>query len=188
MPFPANWLEELVIEWLDLEGFVISTSVIVPVKQGGRFMPDVVGARVDRNGQRLLIRHCEAAMVLSKGQVERYANHFNLEIERAVRGRFDNIFGERMSKQAKYEKWLITFRPGADVRDALEKSVQEIRIVALSDFISTEVRPAIKRWREKSPNTETTQVPGDKWLLHLIDRFEHFGLLAGTHETPGFDR
>ena len=48
MPFPANWLEELVVEWLDLDGFAASTSIDVPAPPGGRLGPDVVGAKLDR--------------------------------------------------------------------------------------------------------------------------------------------
>lgn len=103
MPFPANWLEELVIEWLDLEGFVISTSVFVPAVAGGRLSPDVVGAKLDANGS-LLIRHCEVAMYLAdkpEKVAERYSKKFSSEIEKAVRTRFGKIFGPCMSKQAK---------------------------------------------------------------------------------------
>jgi hypothetical protein len=50
MPFPANWLEELVIEWLDLEGFAISTAVSVNAGPGGRWVPDVVGAKLNGAG------------------------------------------------------------------------------------------------------------------------------------------
>jgi hypothetical protein len=32
MPFPANWLEELIVEWLDLEGFAstLAENVVPP--------------------------------------------------------------------------------------------------------------------------------------------------------------
>ena len=67
MPFPSNWLEELVVEWLELEGFTISTSLFVSAEKGGRFAPDVVGARIDLPSRQLVIRHCEATTWLFRG-------------------------------------------------------------------------------------------------------------------------
>ena len=47
MPFPANWLEELVIEWLDLAKFAISTSIILPAGPGGPWSRAVAGTKMD---------------------------------------------------------------------------------------------------------------------------------------------
>jgi hypothetical protein len=177
MPFPANWLEELVIEWLDLEGFVISTSISVPAGPGGKFAPDVVGAKVDTNGRRLLIRHCEAAMQLidnPKKVAERYSKKFSPEIKLAVQAHFAKIFGARVSEQAVYEKWVISSQPGAPVQAALREKIQGIQIHFLRNFVLEEVLPTIKRWKEPSYK----QLPRDKWLLHMIDRFEHLGFIS----------
>ena len=186
MPFPANWLEELVIECLDLEGFVISTSVFVPAVAGGRLSPDVVGAKLNENGC-LLIRHCEAAMYLAdkpEKVAERYSKKFSSEIEKAVRTRFGQIFGPCMSKQAKYEKWVIGIYMSDNVQNALRKGIPEIQIHLLKDFIRKHVLPAISKWRAP-PHTNTTAIPADKWLLHMTDSFRYVRLIAD--ENPGSD-
>ena len=89
MPFPANWLEELVVEWLELQGFTISTSVAVSARAGGRWSPDVVGARlIDR--EHLLIRQCEATTWITPGPgqaAKKFADKFSEKIEKAVRRR-----------------------------------------------------------------------------------------------------
>jgi hypothetical protein len=180
MPFPANWLEELVVEWLDLDGFAISTSIDVPAGGGGRLAPDVVGAKLDMNGQRLLIRQCEAAMHLNDGPEKvaaRYAAKFAPKIEERVRRHFVQIFGDRVPQQVIYERWVVTFRPSAAVQTALRRSIPEIQICILRDFVLKEVLPAIKRYREP-PHTNTTQLPADKWFLHLIDWFENCDLIS----------
>jgi hypothetical protein len=180
MPLPLNWLEELVIEWLDLEGFVISTSIFVPAPAGGRLAPDVVGAKLDENGS-LLIRHCEAAMFLidNPGKVaERYAKKFSQNVMRAVQTRFGQIFGARVSERIVYEKWVISFQASTGVQAALRESIPGIQIHLLRDFVLKRVLPAIKRWRDP-PHTKMTTLPGDKWLLDLIDRFERYGIIAG---------
>ena len=58
MPFPCNWLEELVAEWLDLDGFLVRLQPPFPNPNGhgGRLEPDVIGARI--HDGRLEIRHC----------------------------------------------------------------------------------------------------------------------------------
>jgi hypothetical protein len=148
VPFPANWLEELVSEWLDLEGFVISTAIGVPAGPGGRFSPDVVGAKLD--GNQLLIRHCEAAMHLIQGpekEATRYSAKFSQNVQTAVRSHFGEVFGANVT-QIGYEKWVITFRPSKQVRDALGERVPDIKIFTLADFVFDKVIPTIKKWRQ----------------------------------------
>ena len=179
MPFPANWLEELVAEWLDLDGFVISTAIGVPARAGGKFAPDVVGAKLD-NGV-LRIRHCEAAMHLIQGlgrDAARYAAKFSVLIQEAVQDHFREIFGDSVT-DVKYEKWVITFRPSARVRREIEEL--GVRIFTLDEFFYGEVLPTIEKWKR----TETSTLPADKWLLHMIDCFDRFSrILAGR--TPKF--
>ena len=44
MPFPRTWVEELIIEWLQLEGFLAQSNLPVAVaRAGGRLEADVVG-------------------------------------------------------------------------------------------------------------------------------------------------
>jgi hypothetical protein len=185
MPFPANWLEELVVEWLDLDVFAISTSIDVPAPPGGRLGPDVVGAKLDMNGQRLFIRHCEAAMHLAGPEkvAARYSAKFGSRIEERVRSHFVEIFGDRVPEQMVYEKWVITFRPSARVQAALRRSMPGIQIWILRDFVLNEVLPAIKRYR-RPPHKKRTQLPADKWLLHLIDWFMDCHLINAQADPP----
>ena len=179
MPIPANWLEELVIEWLDLEGFLISTSVFVPAKGGGRLAPDVVGAKRHDNGG-IRIRHCEASMFLidAPGKVAgTYVAKFSEKVEKEVRRRFDKVLDVRGTDHVEYEKLIITFYASKNVVEALTKTVPGVKILFLKDFIRDEVLKTIRGWKQP-PRTKATTMPADKWILDLIDRFEKFGLLA----------
>lgn len=180
MPFPVNWLEELVIEWLELDGFAVSTNVSIPAGHGGRFSPDAVGVRVDNDTKRLRIRHCEAAMYLIQGPCEvakKYAAKFSPEVQQAVWDHFSRNFSAYQPQEALYEKWLITFRPSACVRTELEKAIPGIQIQELTNFVRYDVLSAIERWRER-PKTKMSALPTDKWLLQMIDMFKHFGLIS----------
>src|SRR5262245_50099656 len=99
MPFPANWLEELLVEWLELAGFASTTGIIVPAGPGGRWVPDVVGAKLVEGG-RLLIRHCETAMQLienPKDVAKKYKEKFDDPVQNAVRAYFARIFGKNVA-------------------------------------------------------------------------------------------
>jgi len=114
----------------------------------------------------------------SEKVVERYSKKFSREITQAVRTRFGQIFGARVSERVVYEKWVISLQVGADVQAALRKNIHGIQIHLLRDFVLKSVLPAITRFREL-PHTNMTTLPGDKWLLDLIDRFQRYGLIAG---------
>jgi len=189
MPFPANWLEELVAEWLELEGFTISTSVFVPAARGGRWSPDVVGAKLGTDG-RLLIRHCEATMWLTHGPknvTERFTKKFSKLIEDAVRTHFALIFGPDFAtrEKAHYEKWVVTCnRPSDEVIEALHVAGADQHL-KLEGFVLTKVLPAIKQWKHRpTGKTKTRELPADKWLLELIDHFEHWGLVRPADNLP----
>jgi hypothetical protein len=62
MPFARNWVEELVIEWLQLDGFLVESNVPVGVaRAGGRLEADVIAARTNENS--LQIWHIEAGQL-----------------------------------------------------------------------------------------------------------------------------
>jgi hypothetical protein len=197
MPFHANWLEELVAEWLDLAGFATATGIFVPAGPGGRWSPDVVGAKLGDRG-RLLIRHCEATMGLAQGaqQVKKkFEEKFQAKVQDAVRGYFacvfgrDAVFGSDAAEAAKYEKWVITSWPVSQaVRTALTEAVEGIEIHELKDFVLKEVLGSIEQFQEH--HKKTTQLPGDRWLLGLIHHFKRCGLIVtphgqGTISDPG---
>ncbi len=184
MPFPANWLEELVVEWLDLTGFVVTTSVRNPAAQGGAWKPDAVGAKLE--GGLLLIRHCETATWLNgnpAATAQRYTEKFSPGVRQAVRNYFDPIFGGNVAQNANYERWVITCQASAPVQNALNQALPAqppglpaIQIRLLHDFVLNEVLPSITNWRQP-PNTNHTELPTDKWLLQLIDHLTRCGVI-----------
>ena len=58
MPFPRNWSEELIAEWLQIDGYLVETGVVLPTNnRGGRGEADVIGVKVE--GESLVIQHIE---------------------------------------------------------------------------------------------------------------------------------
>jgi hypothetical protein len=178
MPFPANWLEELLVEWLELQGFTISTSVSVPAPPGGKWTPDVVGARLDREGH-LLIRHCEASMWLIQAPSKvaaKFADKFSQKVEAAVRDHFAAIFGQGAGEQARYEKWVVICGASKNVKQALKEVIPSLEICTFDSFIVNQVLKSISDWRSPPRKTYTT-LPSDKWLLCQIDQLKRSGLI-----------
>jgi hypothetical protein len=94
MPFTSNWLEELMAEWLDLDGFLVRLQPPVPNwnGRGGRLEPDVVGVRFCDDT--LEIRHCETEMWASQGPEEesrRYKQKFSPQVQKNVETEFRKI-------------------------------------------------------------------------------------------------
>ena len=49
MPFPKTYVEELIIEWLHIDGFLVEANLPVAVTSaGGRGEADVVGASLSK--------------------------------------------------------------------------------------------------------------------------------------------
>jgi hypothetical protein len=107
---------------------------------------------------------------------DRYEKKFSPEIQQAVQNHFLAIFGP--PNEIVYEKWVITFQASARVQEELKSRVDQIQIHMLRDFILKEVLPTISQWRAH-PNTATTALPTDRWLLGLIDQFKRSGLISG---------
>lgn len=169
MPSPANWLEELVVEWLEVEGFARATSVIIPAglrnndAVRSHFAPDVVGAKLV-DGQ-LLIRHCEVPMYLfeTPNQVSnKYIEKFSERVQTSVRAYFARSFGEGAGQNVIYEKWVITCGASQSVWAVLAVALPGARLYMLTDFVANELVSCIKRWRELHP---MTTLPADRWLL-----------------------
>ena len=60
MPFPRNWTEEMVAEYLQLEGCLVVMGHIIQIEGGGRREMDVLGFKVE--GEKLTVVHIETGV------------------------------------------------------------------------------------------------------------------------------
>jgi hypothetical protein len=188
MPFPQNWLEELVAEWLEVDGFLtlIGPPIKNPTGVGGALAPDIVGARMGATG-RVEIRHCETAMWFQQGApaaATKYTKKFSRNIRDQVWDEFGKIF--TVPGPPDYEPWVICCDVGRPVKSVLEGVIQNLQsqdpnlrnlqLRTFTDFLP-EVRTTIKRWRQTHPGPPTgAGLPGSKWLLFLLDYMEYYGV------------
>ena len=96
MPLPRNWLEELVAEWLSLQGYLVETNI----RLVGNREADVIGVRLEDD--RLEIKHVECSV-----QVAQKPSGNGLK---GVLGKFEKECVEAMKK-------IVQSRLGAKPRE-----------------------------------------------------------------------
>jgi hypothetical protein len=179
MPFPRTWVEELIAEWLHLEGFLVEANLPVSVASaGGRGEADVVGAKIS-NGQ-LQILHIETGQ-LSGGEksISSVEKKFGSVVRESVKGYFKERFsytGESINYKVMY---IATFWTKPTV-SGLERL--GVEVLSLPRFIRKKVLPTIKRWKQNPPHSprcpgHLITLPESHWLLILLDYLSAKGLI-----------
>jgi len=171
MPFPKTWVEELIIEWLHLEGFLVEANFPVGVaKLGGRLEVDVVGAKIS-NGV-LEIIHVETGQ-LSAGQkgIDFVKKKFSKKVCNSVSNYFKQGFSFT-SGNIDYRKMYVPTYWTKPTIKGFENS--GIEIETLPDFISNNVLRTINRWKQNPLHQpqirgKSVTLPESYWILQLVD-------------------
>ena len=176
-PFAANWVEELVAEWLQLEGYLVEVGLPVSVaRKGGRYEADVVGARV--RGNSLEIAHVECGQ-LAGGQssVNALMKKFSPSNCTRIEAYFRQRFGFTGANVNYHKMYIASFWSKPTMQGAGNLG---INVRPLPDFIRNEVLQAINRWKRNPPSQTPGRhitLPQTFWLLQLIDYLHNKGLL-----------
>ncbi len=181
MPFAQNWVEELVAEWLQLEGYLVEVGLPVSVaKAGGRYAADIVGARIKKKGNILDVFHIECGQ-LSGGQQS--VNSLQKKFSPSNCANIENYFKQRLGfagMNVNYHKiYVASFWSKPTMQGARNLG---INVRPLPDFIRKEVMQTIQRWKANPPQQPRTigrhiTLPESCWLLQLIDYLRNKSLL-----------
>ena len=174
MPIPKTWVEELVVEWLHIDGFLVESNLPVGTTEvGGRNEADVVGAKMDNNT--LVIRHVEVGQF--SGGVKGVESVLSKKFSQSIQNSIKDYFKQRLSftsDNIKYDKfYVLTYWTGPTIEAEALKRYGVIPL-PLPDFIQDNVIPSIQRWKENPPHGsrlrgEIIGLPETYWLLQLID-------------------
>lgn len=171
MPFAKNWMEELVIEWLQIDGFLAESNLPVAVTQvGGRFEADVVGTKIYKNVME--IRHIETGSLASGAEsVAAVQKKFSDDIKASIEKYFKIKFGYPDST-INYEKMYIASFSTIPVETQLAS--HGIKVIRLMDFLFSHVFPTIQRWKDNPPHQPKNRgsyitLSEAHWLLQLLD-------------------
>ncbi len=173
LPIANTWTEELVAEWLNLDGFLVEIGLPAgTVGRGGRREADVVGGRVV-NGK-LQICHCEVAEWLINAPVDRIvsacAGKFSKEVCQSVEHYFCDIFGTKQAHS--YRKLIITkYSSNKRFPDKMKQALPGSEPVFLNDFIRNSIVSSIKDWKQRHRTSKGNlpQLRRAYWLLKMVE-------------------
>mgnify|MGYP001175649779 CR=1 FL=1 len=180
MPFPKTWVEELLIEWLHLEGFLVEADLPVCVSQaGGRYEADIIGARIVNDI--LDIWHLESGSLIGgqKDAALLMKKKFSSKICESV----TNYFARRLSfssNQISYKKYYIPTYSSKPVLQALKDT--DVTVEPLLGFISKIILPTVRNWKQNPPHLPKARgkyvtLPDSYWMLKLVDYLDSNNLL-----------
>ena len=145
MPLPRNWLEELVAEWLSLQGYLVETNV----RLVGKREADIIGVKLEDG--RLMIKHVECSVQVAQKpsgeELKRILGKFGDEcvetVKKIVQSRLEAKPGE-----ISYDKLLATayIEKESEWRKRLEEN--GINLLTFHDLIKEAVK-AIDEWKQK---------------------------------------
>jgi hypothetical protein len=173
MPFPRNWAEELVAEWLTLRGYLVLTNV----RLRGRREVDVVGFRVlDDGGYEVF--HVEVGTVWEKADeiVEKINEKFSKECVSDVLKVLGYYVG-RGIVNPRYEKWFIVTggSPGVieEVKRRLQDKGSSVKMITLKEFVKI-ILEDVEKWQKYMVNSHlrdpatTVATPENLWLIDIL--------------------
>ena len=179
MPFAKTWSEELVAEWLQLNGYLVEVGLPAGVAYaGGRYVADVVGAKVSDDV--LEIIHVEVGQ-LAGGQksINSLQRKFSSNVCDAIKDYFKQKLGF-VADTINYQKmYVASFWTKPILNGAAQLG---INVRPLPNFICQEVIQTIQNWKKHPPHHPRTKggiikLPESHWLLQLIDYLQTKGLL-----------
>lgn len=173
MPFPRTWSEELVTEWLQIEGYVVENGVLVSSgSTGGRKEADVVGVKI--KNKILEIFHIEVGSLSGNPQVneqmirDKFSQSRKMSIEAYIRTKMDVDPSYKMKYKTQY---IATWFSDRTLNYLKQKNLP---VVGLYDLIMTQMKQSISNWKANPPHQPTTKgksvtLPETLWLIKLVD-------------------
>lgn len=187
MPFPRNWAEELLVEWLHLDGYLVEANLPVGVaRAGGRLEVDIVGAKIT-NGV-LEIKHLESGL-LSGGEAQA-KRIVQTKFTRSIRYYLTNYFRRQFHfrghfERVKYKRIYVPTWPVGPPIALLQR--KGIAVILLQDVIAIHIIKAMNRWKAAPPykaRVSGSMLPEAYWLLKLIEHMYDYDLLNEKRLQP----
>jgi Holliday junction resolvase-like predicted endonuclease len=188
MPFPRNWAEELVAEWLTLRGYLVLTNV----RLRGRREVDVIGFKVlDDGGYEVF--HVEVGAVWEKADktVERIGKRFSEKCVSDVLKVLGYYAGCKI-ENPRYKKWFIVTggSPGVieEVKRRLQDKGSSVKVITLKEFVKI-ILDDVEKWQKYMVNSRlrdpatTVATPENLWLIGMLIVVKDTYKLEERHAT-----
>lgn len=181
MPIPKNWVEELAIEWLTMEGYMAESNVRLKAgERGGVAEADVIGAWVKHEA--LEIVHIEVGSL--PGGFEKNLESIREKFKETKRRAIGEIVSDKIvwDGDMTYEPiFIASYASRAEeLKSELERD--KIHFLTLEEFIKEKVFKAIERWKENERKagrrkTKNITLPECYWLLNMLDFLRYKGII-----------
>jgi len=174
MPFGRNWGEELVAEWLSLEGYLVYTGMPVGSGKGGKGGlrdADAVGVRAKGGG--LEIKHVEVGQLWEKGglkaNVQRAIDKFNPNVVNIIQNYMMSKTGA--TKILNYDKvYVATYCPKTQVSSIATQlqthNIKFLTVPMLVDILKNLIKNYKPPYKGKSGYR---MLPVSLWTLKLLE-------------------
>jgi hypothetical protein len=170
MPWGRTWSEELVAEWLELEGFLVTIGLKVGTgKGGGRMEADVVGARI--RGSNLEIMHVEIGALYESARniVKIVAQKFDSSRVDVVKNYFLQLLGFK-GHRIKYDKLYVLTASRKDKKNINDMLAPHgVKFWDIDDLVE-KIEQSINSWVQthKTPQNPYPSLPESYWMLQLF--------------------
>lgn len=173
MPFPRTWSEELLAEWLQIEGYLVEVGI--PIRsgpRGGRSEADILGVRA-RNDQ-LEIYHIEVGTLAGNPQenAKMIQNKFSQFREDAITQYCKSKLELPEFKKVVYKKLYVAVWWSEKTMNYLKRL--NLPVKSLMSVINNDIKIAVRNWKDKPPHLPQTRgknvtLPENMWLLYLLN-------------------
>ena len=170
MPFGSTWSEELVAEWLDLEGYFVKMQIPAgSAGSGGRYAPDIVGVRFEND--ELEILHVEVGMSFDKWEKaeKRLKKKFSREIEESITNYVLEKLGLSKNTKINYRRLVVSLHHS---KEALKKIEEEnlAEIMFIQDVID-EILTGIEtgKYHSYESKIKNPTLPNHLWLAKMLE-------------------
>ena len=181
MPFNRNWVEELAMEWLIIDGFLVESNVrLSATRAGGVYEADLVGAKIENN--RLKIKHVETGSLA--GNPEKNFSTVMAKFNDANRKDVEDLVKEKVGWKGDVDYEAIYIASYAWKVSDLQKRLRDgnIELHMLEKPLLETILDTIDRWKNEQRSlgrrkTTSITLPDPFWLLALIDHLQDKDIL-----------
>ena len=174
MPFPLNWSEELVSEYLELNGYFVRTNIPVPNEgKAGRRELDIIAIKQEQDQNKII--HVETGLPRSFKDIEK--KFLPITTNRI----------EQIAKKLGYERYNLALwyvqswggQKGTSKRyheSKIQLEKKGIRLITFQEILCLIIDSIIK-WANENQRTQKSSLPANMWLLKLIEALHLSGNL-----------
>jgi Zn-finger domain-containing protein len=208
LPFPKTWTEELILEWLQLKGYLALSNVrLKSGKRGGVEEADIIGLRLRRKlnpesktmVEVLEVLHIEVGSLAMRFEkaLKSVLEKFAQEREEAIKSlavdvvELESVYGKAVYGLSRYDVSRIEYKrvfvasevaKGQVGRLKEELSKYGIEFKTLGEVVR-EVMHDVDEWKRRQMEkgfrtTKRITLPESLWLLNLIDYMKKEGLVT----------